>query len=71
MPRDGLVSIRELAQHLGVDPRTVRRWLSKGVATKLYVGAGRLRRVRISAEDAEKLSGGTWRHRGQMDQLIH
>lgn len=53
-----LVSVSELAEHCGVTPRTVRNWLDKGAAARLHIGP--TARVRITAEDARKLSGGTW-----------
>lgn len=46
------LTIRQTATHLGVDPRTVRRYIADGRLTAYRVGP---RAIRIKAEDVEKL----------------
>lgn len=46
------ITIHEAAEHLGVDPKTIRRYISQGRLTAVRVGP---RLIRIDRESLEKL----------------
>jgi excisionase family DNA binding protein len=43
-----LLTIRQAAEHFGVDPRTIRRWISAGVLPARRVGP---RVIRVNPDD--------------------
>ncbi|HXG69875.1 MAG TPA: helix-turn-helix domain-containing protein [Gemmatimonadaceae bacterium] len=47
-PEDPLLTMREAAEELGVDPETIRRWARKGVISYVAVGPFRRKRIRRS-----------------------
>jgi DNA-binding transcriptional MerR regulator len=55
-----LVTVRELAEHCGVDPRTVRNWRMKGAAVSVRNGPTG-RGIRFTEAEAQRLSGKTWK----------
>ncbi|HXG70685.1 MAG TPA: helix-turn-helix domain-containing protein [Gemmatimonadaceae bacterium] len=50
-PEDPLLTMREAAEELGVDPETIRRWARKGVISYVAVGPFRRKRIRRSVVD--------------------
>jgi len=48
-----MITIAQAAEHLAVDPKTVRRWISLGRLPGYRVGGSRT--VRIKAEDVDTL----------------
>ena len=52
-----LLTISEVAEHLKVDPRTVRRALKKGELHAHYVG----RQIRVSQDDLAAFLSMRWR----------
>jgi len=52
-----LLTLAETAEHLKVDPRTVRRALKKGQLHAHYVG----RRIRVSQDDLAAFLSMRWR----------
>lgn len=49
------VSVASAAERVGVDERTLRRWIEKGMLPAYRVGPGKRRLVRIATADLEAL----------------
>ena len=55
MPRRTFITQQEAAARLGVTDRTIRNYISAGVLTGYRLPSGPGARVRIDAEDVERL----------------